>query len=200
MTLNFAQLRALPAALFFLALPALNAGTPPPVPFPELKEYAPLWERSIFTTRDLPSPDAPSGPLFTDSLSLAGMYEVDGQQVAVIMDKTTSLVMEARLGLENEQGIKIRKIQPGASMDKTRVQLQKGDQAGWVSLETAAVAPAAPASPAGVLESRPATPVARPPVSSPLLPPLNGGAPAPVPVPPTPPPAMQGDVPLPPTD
>lgn len=200
MKTNFAQHRALLAAMSLLAHSALNAGTPPPVPFPELKDYAPLWERSIFTTRDLPSPDAPSGPLFTDSLSLAGMYELDGQQVAVLMDKTTSQVMEARLGLENEHGIKIRKIQPGATMDKTRVQLQKGDRAGWVSLEAVAAAPSAPASPDGVLESRPATPGARPPVSSPLLPPLNGAAPTAVPAPVTPPPAMQGDVPLPPTD
>lgn len=104
-----------------------------PVPFPKLEHFAPLWERSIFTTKDLPSPDAPTGPNFADSLSLSGIYEIDGGVVAVLVDRTTSQVMEARIGSENEMGIKIRKVNPGESVDKTRIQLQKGDQAGWVS-------------------------------------------------------------------
>lgn len=153
---------------------------PPPVAFPELNHYAPLWEKSLFTTRDLPSPDAPAGPLFTDALSLVGVYEVDGQVVAVLVDRTTSLISEARLDAENENGIKIRKVAPGATMDKTRVQLQKGDQAGWVSFaETPPPAPTAPA-----LQTRPAV---VPALSSPLLPPVQNPA--------TPP---KGDVPLPP--
>ncbi|MDZ4403820.1 hypothetical protein [Prosthecobacter sp.] len=104
-----------------------------PMPFPKLEHFAALWERSIFTTKDLPSPDAPAGPNFADNLSLSGIYEIDGGVVAVLVDRTTSQVMEARIGSENEMGIKIRKVTPGETVDKTRIQLQKGDQAGWVS-------------------------------------------------------------------
>ncbi|MEN3943167.1 hypothetical protein WJU23_17850 [Prosthecobacter sp. SYSU 5D2] len=186
------ELRALRDLQFFLlGLAALvtsflaaqePAPAPPPVPFPDLTHYAPLWEKSLFTTRDLPSPDAPAGPIFTDSLSLTGIYELDGKTVAVLVDKATSLISEARFDEENEAGIKIRKVTPGASMDKTRVQLQKGDQAGWVSFGEVAPAPAPPAS---ALETRVPPGAAGPPpggVTSPLLPP----------------PAPPGDVPLPP--
>lgn len=174
----------------------------PPVAFVDLQHYAPLWERSIFTTRDLPSPDAPVGPVFTESLSLAGVYEVDGQVVAVIVDRNTSLIDEARIGSENEAGIKIRKVQPGASMDKTRIQLQKGDQAGWIGFADAVPAETvAPAITGQQQPQQPATPVAPQPVTSPLLPSLNQ-APA-MPAPAMPPPAAAnvetpGDVPLPP--
>lgn len=112
-----------------------------PVPFPKLQQFAPLWERSIFTTKDLPSPDAPTGPNFADSLSLSGIYEIDGSVVAVLVDRTTSQVMEARIGSENEMGIKIRAVKPGESVDKTRIQLQKGDQAGWISFADLSAAP-----------------------------------------------------------
>ncbi|MBN8421631.1 MAG: hypothetical protein J0L73_22130 [Verrucomicrobia bacterium] len=112
-----------------------------PVPFPKLEHFAPLWERSIFTTKDLPSPDAPTGPNFADNLSLSGIYEIDGGVVAVLVDRTTSQVMEARIGSENEMGIKIRAVKPGESVDKTRIQLQKGDQAGWVSFADINTAP-----------------------------------------------------------
>ncbi len=169
----------------------------PPVLFPELGHYEPLWKKSLFTTRDLPSPDAPAGPIFTDSLSLSGVYEVDGEVVAVLVDRTTSTFSEARLNVENEAGIKIRKITPGASMDKTRVQLQKGDQAGWVTFSDLPSGPAAavpgtlpgaaagnPGNPAGGLQTRPSSP---PPggLTSPLLPPPPaGGLPGDVPLPP----------------
>lgn len=188
------------ASLCAYAQEAAAAPSDPPVPFPGLSQYSPLWERSLFTTRDLPSPDAPVGPVFTDSLSLAGVYEVDGQVVAVLVDRTTSQISEARMNTENEAGIKIRKVTPGATMDKTRVQLQKGDQAGWVAFAELAGAPAAPARPAG-LQTRPLAP-AQPPQAggliSPLLPPppavpapgQGGGA--------TPPAAPPADVPLPP--
>lgn len=177
-------------------LTSLAFAAEPPVAFPDLAHYAPLWERSIFTTRDLPSPDAPVGPIFTDSLSLAGIYEVDGAVVAVIVDRTNTQIMEARIGSENEAGIKIRKVQPGASMDKARVQLQKGDQAGWISFGDLNAAPAETVAPA--IPTRPAQP-GRQPLSSPLLPPIQ-----PEPAVPAPPaaavsqPAPQNDVPLPP--
>lgn len=178
------------------AEPELGAETAgkivPPVPFQPLAHYSPLWERSVFTTKDLPSPDAPAGPLFTDSLSLTGIYEVDGQVVAVLVDRTTSLISEARLEVENEAGIKIRKITPGASMDKTRVQLQKGDVAGWVSFADAPV-PTAPAPPPGLDTRRVVPGAGTSPVpgalATPLLPPPTpAGTGAPVPT----------DVPLPP--
>lgn len=104
----------------------------PPVEFPKLAHFEPLWKRSIFTTKDLPSPDLPTGPNFADNLSLSGVYEIDGSVVAVLVDRVTSQVMEARIGSENEMGIKIRKVTPGQTVDKTRIQLQRGDQAGWV--------------------------------------------------------------------
>lgn len=201
-------------ALGLLAAVA-QAADEAPVPFPGAKHYAALWERSVFTTKDLPSPDAPTGPIFTDNLGLSGMYDVDGQVVAVLIDRTTSQFSEARIGSENEHGIKIRKVQPGATMDKTRVQLQKGDIAGWVAFgdvtAAAALAEQAPmpggnpqpgqppqASPAS---RRAAAPV---PTPSPLLPPLATANAVPMPTPPPPaaaaphPAAMYNDVPLPP--
>lgn len=149
-----------------------------PVPFPKLEHFAALWERSIFTTRDLPSPDAPSGPNFAENLSLSGIYEIDGAVVAVLVDRTTSQVMEAHIGSENEQGIKIRSVTPGASVDKTRIQLQKGDQAGWVTfgdpyaqqaeVVQRAVIPTQ-AAPAANNAARPAVRAFQPP--NPILPP-----------------------------
>ena len=112
-----------------------------PVPFPKLEHFAALWERSIFTTKDLPSPDAPTGPNFADNFNISGMYEFDGAVTFVLVDKTTSLFMEARIGSENEFGIKVRAVKPGETVDKTRIQLQKGDQAGWVSFADLAAAP-----------------------------------------------------------
>lgn len=186
------------AGLGFVTCCGMGRAEEPPVAYPTLKHYSALWEKSLFTTRDLPSPDAPSGPIFTDSLSLAGVYEVDGGVVAVLVDKTTSQIMEARVGTENEAGIKIRKVTPGATMDKTRVQLQKGDQAGWVGFSDEPMAPSAPANPG--LQTRqppPAAPGAAAPIpalSTPLLPPVQN------PVIPAAPaaPGQPSDVPLPP--
>jgi hypothetical protein len=173
---------------FALALTAHAADTP--VVHPTLDHYAALWERSVLTTKDLPSPDAPTGPIFTDSLSLAGTYEIDGQFVAILLDRTTTQFTEARIGSENEQGIKVRKVQPGATMDKTRVQLQKGDIAGWISQSDIAAAPADPAQ--QVRQAQPA----HAPAATPLLPPpsINNAVPAPM----SREPAMSNDVPLPP--
>jgi hypothetical protein len=148
----------------------------PPLAFPDLQHFDPLWERSIFTTRDAPVSDSASGPVFTDSLSLAGIYEVDGQVVAVIVDRNTSLISEASIGRENEHGIKIRKVQSGASIEKSRIQLQKGDQAGWVGFVDAV--PAETVAPAIVeqqqqVQHKLARPVSAQPLVSPLLPALN---------------------------
>ena len=193
---------------------AAHAEEEAPVAFPPAPHYAALWERSVFTTKDLPSPDAPTGPIFSDSLGLSGMYEMDGQIVAVLIDRTTSQFSEARIGSENEQGIKIRKVQPGATMDKTRVQLQKGDIAGWVTFgDVTASAPADQAPPPGAgnpppgqsqpapASMRAAAPI---PAASPLLPQLATANAVPMPSSPPPaaaapaPAAMFNDVPLPP--
>ncbi|HRK14947.1 MAG TPA: hypothetical protein PK490_11690 [Prosthecobacter sp.] len=171
------------ALLFPLLITAARAGDALVKP-PPLEHYAALWERSLFTTRDLPTPDSPAGPLFTDNLSLAGVYEVNGAVVAVLVDRASSNVMEARIGSENSAGIKIRQIEPGETMDKTRVQLQKGDQAGWVGFDNSQ--PTSPSSPQPALESRPAVPARELP-PSPLLPSISGR-----------PPSSSGDVPLPP--
>ncbi|GEP41183.1 hypothetical protein [Brevifollis gellanilyticus] len=182
------------------------AAEPPPVAFPDVQHYAALWERSVFTTKDLPSPDAPTGPIFSDNLGLSGMYEVDGQVVAVLIDRTTSQYTEARIGSENEQGIKIRKVHPGATMDKTRVQLQKGDIAGWVTFGDPGAPPPTEQAPASAPQQVQAAQPAHAPAATPLLPPpAPSGIPG-IHVAPTPPPnisipvvpAGNDDVPLPP--
>lgn len=166
----------------------------PPVEFPKLERFEPLWKRSIFTTKDLPSPDAPTGPNFADNLSLSGIYEIDGAVVAVLVDRVTSQVMEARIGSENEMGIKIRQVTPGASVDKTRIQLQRGDQAGWVSF-----ADPAAAQPSEVVQ-RAVIPTQAPAAGAPKPPPMNR-RPLTMPNPILPPPAAapaRREVPLPP--
>ncbi len=128
-----------------------------PVPFPELKHFAPLWERSVFTTKDLPAPEVVGGPSFIDNLSLSGMYEIQGEVVAMIVDKSTSSVFSAKIGSENEIGIKIRKITGDITDSKTRIQLQKGDQVGWLSQNDGlGGAPAETVRPAGVPGQPPA--------------------------------------------
>lgn len=104
-----------------------------PVEFPKGEAFAPLWERSLFTTKDLPAADAPAGPSFADNLGLSGMYEIDGEIVVLIVDKTTSQVHQAKMGSENALGVKVRKISGEITDPKVRVQLQKGDQVGWVT-------------------------------------------------------------------
>lgn len=166
----------------------------PPVEFPKLEKFEPLWKRSIFTTKDLPSPDAPTGPNFADNLSLSGIYEIDGAVVAVLVDRVTSQVMEARIGSENEMGIKIRQVTPGASVDKTRIQLQRGDQAGWVSF-----ADPAAAQPSEVVQ-RAVIPTQAPAAGTPKPPAMNRRPPI-MPNPILPPPAaapVRREVPLPP--
>lgn len=187
---------------------AKNAG--PPVEFPKLEHFEPLWKRSILTTKDLPSPDLPAGPNFADNLSLSGVYEIDGAVVAVLVDRVTSQVMEARIGSENEMGIKIRKVTPGETVDKTRIQLQKGDQAGWVGFLDASASPPPEVVQRAVIPTRQggvpaAAPVPPPPQQRPMAP---SSAPAAVippvnPILPPPPaaaraPSAVNDVPLPP--
>ena len=164
-----------------------------PLAFPPLEHYAKLWEGSLFTTKSLPPPDdQPKGPLFTDALSLAGVYEVDGAIAAVLVDKSTSLITEVRIGAENESGIKIVRVNPGPTPDKTRLQLQKGTEFGWVTFaaESASAPVDEPTAPAGTVSpvgSRipnrtppPATaPTPAAPIPNAVPPVLNTPAPAP---------------------
>lgn len=119
-----------------------------PVELPPLSHYAKLWTESLFTTRALPAPTAPAGPSFADNLSLSGTYELNGKMVAILIDKTTTSVVEALIGEDNDAGIRITKVEPGATPDSMRIQLQKGTELGWVSFADAAAftAPPAPAA------------------------------------------------------
>ncbi len=100
---------------------------------PPLEHYARLWDESLFTTRTLPPPEAPAGPNFATHLTLTGTFEVNGKMAAVLIDKATSNVIQALIGEDNEDGIRITKVEPGATPDKMRIQLQKGREFGWVS-------------------------------------------------------------------
>lgn len=156
-----------------------------PVPVPPLTHYAALWERSMFTTLDLPAPETPQGPGFADQLVLAGTYEVDGAVVAVILDKMTAQVTEARIGSDNEMGVRIKSVEPGSEGSVRRVQLQKGMQSGWIQVAevTATAAPApAPGTAASTLDV-PAQPLIKGgDMGNPAAPP----APVPAPAAPTP--------------
>jgi hypothetical protein len=146
--------------------PATDTGeSEAPVPQPKLEHYAMLWNRSVFTTHDLPvTEEVAAGPKFTDNLSLAGIYEVDGAVIGVIVDRTTSLISEVKIGSDNEAGIRIKSVTPGVTPDKTRLQLQKGDQAGWIGFTDGVagapgdVAGQAAAAPAPALATRPGPP------------------------------------------
>jgi hypothetical protein len=138
-----------------------------PVPVPPLTHYAALWQRSMFTTHDLPMPEVPQGPGFADQLVLAGTYEVDGAVVAVILDKMTAQVTEARIGSDNELGMRIKSVEPGSEGAVKRVQLQKGMQSGWI--QVAEVVAAGPAGDAGGVNAAGGQP-------PPLVPGAMGGA------------------------
>ena len=167
----------------------------PPVAFPELAHFSKLWEHSLFTTREIPLPESDDGPNFTDQLSLAGVYEVDGALAAVIVDKTTSLVSEARIGSENEHGIRIKQVETGALPSSTRIQLLKNGQLGWISFDQIDSGTPHSGAPPGTLvrPAIPVRPISREPMATPpeaslqnLNLPINN-APAPV-----------SDIPLPP--
>ena len=182
--------------------PAQAEDTPPdtnapPVPFPKLNHFSHLWEHSLFTTREIPLPESDDGPNFTDQLSLAGVYEVDGALAAVIVDKTTSLVSEVRIGSDNESGIRIKQVETGALPSSTRIQLLKNGQLGWISFDQVdSGMPAAGMPPPGAMvrAAIPVRPTSSPPpaAASALLPapnqiprPLNDQAPvSDIPLPP----------------
>lgn len=160
-----------------------------PVGFPKLDTYAALWERSVFTTKDLPAPDAPAGPSFANNLNLSGVYELQGEVVALIVDKTTSQVFQAKIGSENEIGVKVRKIDGDITSAKIRVQLQKGDQVGWVTLSDGiSGTPAETIAPAGV-------PSNTPPGLQTRQTPAPAAASAGLLLPPNAPAALRGDIP-----
>jgi hypothetical protein len=193
--------------------PALDAAHPAgdsPVPRPALQHFAKLWAESLFTTRALPAPEAPKGPTFADNLSLSGTYELNGKMVAILIDKTTSSVMEAYIGEDNESGIRIVKVEPGASSDSMKLQLQKGTEVGWIRFADANTT----SDQQMARPETPGAPMAPPPQGMPQIPPPMP-VPAPVPMPqaaqpsaqpqfqlnagmPQAAPALPDDVPLPP--
>lgn len=192
-----------------------------PVVVPALDHYARLWTESLFTTRALPPPEAPAGPNFTDNLSLSGTYEENGKLTAILIDKTTSNVVLAYIGEDNPEGIRIVKVTPGATPDQMKLQLQKGALFGWVTFNTESDAPPAggagglaPNGPLGTRNTVPSPPPGRmgnpnvpqqrnaqmmppqqappsPAIPQPAAPSLRGGMPQA-------PPAVPGDIPLPP--
>ena len=103
-----------------------------PVPLPALSHFERLWKDSMFTTKALPTPDVPAGPNFADNYSLSGTFEERGKMTAILIDKSTSGIVQAYIGEDNDEGFRIAKIEPGDSPEKMRIQIQKGNQAGWV--------------------------------------------------------------------
>jgi hypothetical protein len=108
-----------------------------PVKVPPLDHFQRLWSDSLFTTRALPMAEIASGPSFADSYTLCGTLEENGKLTALLLDKATSSVITALIGEDNAEGFRISKIEPGAIPDQTRIQLQKGNQVGWVSFADA---------------------------------------------------------------
>lgn len=196
------------------AKPAEEKADDSPAKLPKLDHFARLWTDSLFTTRALPMPDVPAGPSFVDNYTLSGTLEDRGKMVAILIDKTTSNVVEAYIGKDNDAGFRIAKIEPGETADKMRIQLQKGNQSGWLGFVDAGPSDGGmptqnpPPQTAGPLATRPgnappvrrATPIVPPQIAQPIptaIPPqpqgvdLRGGAPdAPV--------TLPGDPPLPP--
>lgn len=135
------------------AVPAKSAGQDAaasddsPVPLPELSHFERLWKNSMFTTKALPMPEVPAGPNFADNYTLSGTFEEKGKMTAILIDKTTSGIVQAYIGEDNDAGFRISKIEQGESPDKMRIQIQKGNQAGWVSFGDASAA--APPTDAG---------------------------------------------------
>jgi hypothetical protein len=168
-----------------------------PVKIPELDFYSRLWTESLITTRALPPPEAPKGPNFADNLTLTGTYEMKGKVVAVLIDRTTQNVIEAFIGEDNADGIKIVKVEGSSAADITKVQVQKGTEIGWVSLPD----PSSPEGGAPPPAPAPNAPIAgKPLMPQPgMVPPIPQPVPQPVipqPAPPVLPPS--DDPPLPP--
>ena len=102
-----------------------------PVPFQPLEYYASLWQQSLFTTAQqaIPAPTVS----FADQLTLAGVYEVDGKSVAVVMDKATSQVSEVESNSGVDAKRRLLKVEQGGTAGQARVLLQIGSQVGWLA-------------------------------------------------------------------
>lgn len=183
-----------------------------PVKIPSLDYYSKLWTESLLTSRALPPPEAPAGPKFTDNLTLTGTYEMNGKIVAVLIDRTTANVLEAYIGEDNAEGMRIVKVEGASAADISKVQLQKGTEMGWVGMpdpnnpEGGAPPPSAPvvtgnAAVRGLMpnpHAPGAVPSHLPPGVAPVIPPVvpeSGMVPA---IPDPPQQLAPGDVPLPP--
>ena len=138
---SWCGLGAILAVVAALSLRAEEGGTAKvaPVLSQDLEYFAPLWKQSLFTSVQHAAP-APTAS-FTDQLSLAGLYEVDGKSVAVIIDKTTSQVSE----VESNAGVGSKrcllKVETGATPNQARVLLQIGTQIGWLTFSDGDAAP-----------------------------------------------------------
>ena len=178
-----------------------EAGSDAPVRVPPMKHYARLWTDSLFTTRAIAMPAA-DGPSFTDNLTLSGTFEDNGKLTAILIDRATSGIVQAYIGEDNAEGFRISKIEPGPTPDKVRIQLQKGNQMGWVSFSEAVPAPAQPGRANALATQTPVVAPAGVEVPNPLLPPPPASVPEPpspnAPRIPAPSPALNGDPPLPP--
>ena len=151
-----------------------------PVPLPPLSHFEPLWKDSMFTTKALPAPEVPAGPNFADNFSLSGTFEERGKMTAFLVDKTTSGFVQAYIGEDNEAGFRISKLELDEAGNARRIQLQKGTQTGWVSLDDGSTAASQTPlvqpgnAPNGPLASRPGMRIpAAQPVPQQLQPPPN---------------------------
>ena len=142
--------RRLSFAMTAVLLHGMHAEEPKPVEGaatttvqrPTLERYAKLWTESLFTSER----SAASAASFAENLTLAGVYEVDGRAIAVVVDKQSSIVTEVDSRPVANQKLRLVRIEKGDSSEKDRVLLQNGAITGWVSFaETTAGATAAPA-------------------------------------------------------
>lgn len=174
--------------------PVRNATAP--VPLPPLDHFELLWKSSLLTSRTMEQP-SPVGPSFADGLSLAGIFQIDGRPVAVVMDKTTSQFMEVSSEPGGAQGMQIVKIEEGATPDRARVQIQRGNESGWVKMTDSPVPAAGPATGERSIGTMGKSSPQAPPVPAPVAP-VPPSKVVPPSGPSAPPPAINGDAPLPP--
>ncbi|MEI6533750.1 MAG: hypothetical protein WCN98_00305 [Verrucomicrobiaceae bacterium] len=174
-----------------------------PVKFQELDHYKDLWEKSLFTSRALPKPPA-TGPSFADGLTLVGIYEINGQKMAVVMDKASSQVLEVSSTPDKNSGMQMLELDAGSTPYKARVHIQRGSETGWVGMADAMLSgPKSPEIRQGQLPSQAPGPVP-PPAAEPI--PIHAQTPPQVPNITTPssssapaPAVNSGDAPLPPS-
>lgn len=151
-----------------------------PVQRPPLEHYAALWEQSRFTSERIVTQEPTAS--FAEHLTLVGLYEVDGKTIAVVMDKQTSLFTDIDSKGTANQSLKLLKVEPGATPEKTRVLLQSGSQSGWLAFPdlNAPAGKGPPSVPAA--NTTPKIPPPFVPAPQSIVPPANDGLTAPSPL------------------